>query len=177
MPLYCFMSYVHHIGYSRDHDANVYKCCSSFNYSQSQSCRSFYLYRIYRECVPLSNDTVARRIGDIIEDVQHQLFEKLRDKFLSIQLDEAMHSNKDAHLIAYVRFCDGMSAVEEQLFCKPIELKATTLALFTILNDFINKEKIEWKNCVGMGTDGVSSMSGRFQSIRALVKQKSSQCV
>ena len=37
--------------------------------------------------VPLSNDTVARRIGDIANDVQHQLFEKLHDKLFSIQLD------------------------------------------------------------------------------------------
>ncbi|KAK4871892.1 hypothetical protein RN001_016016 [Aquatica leii] len=89
------------------------------------------------QSIPLSNDTVARRIGDIAEDVQHQLFKKLRDKF-----------NKNAHLIAYVRFCDGTSAIEELLFCKPIELKATALALFNILNDFINEGNIEWKNCV-----------------------------
>lgn len=129
------------------------------------------------QSIPLSNDTVARRIGDIAEDVQHQLLEKLRDKLFSIQLDEATDSNKDAHLIAYVRFCDGISAVEELLFCKPIELKATALALFDILNDFINEANIEWKNCVGICTDGARTMSGRFQSVQALVKQKSPQCV
>ncbi|GFT40069.1 hypothetical protein TNCV_2170901 [Trichonephila clavipes] len=31
-------------------------------------------------------------------------------------LDEATDSNKDAHFMAYVRFWDGMSAVEELLF-------------------------------------------------------------
>lgn len=129
------------------------------------------------ESIPLSNDTVARRIGDIAEDIEHQLFGKLRDKLFSIQLDEATDSNKDAHLIAYVRFCDGMSAAEELLFCKPIELRATSLALFNILNDFVNHAKIEWKNCVGICTDGARTMSGRFQSLQALVKQKSPQCV
>lgn len=129
------------------------------------------------QSIPLSNDTVARRIGDIAEDVQCQLFSKLRDKLFSIQLDEATDSNKDAHFIAYVRFCDNMSVVEELLFCKPIELKATALALFAILNDFMNEANIEWKNCVGICTDGARSMSGRFQSIQALVKQKSPQCV
>ncbi|KAK4881110.1 hypothetical protein RN001_004429 [Aquatica leii] len=54
------------------------------------------------QSIPLSNDTVACRICDIAEDVQHQLFEKLRDKLFSIQLDEATDSNKNAHLIAYV---------------------------------------------------------------------------
>lgn len=129
------------------------------------------------ESIPLSNDTVARRIGDMAEDVQRQLLGKLRDKLFSIQLDEATDSNKDAHLIAYVRFCDGISVVEELLFCKPIELKATALALFAILNDYIIEANLEWTNCVGICTDGARSMSGRFQSIQALVKQKSALCI
>ncbi|GFX05117.1 zinc finger MYM-type protein 6 [Trichonephila clavipes] len=124
------------------------------------------------QSTPLSNDTVSRRIDDIAEDVEQQLFGKLRDKLFSIQLDEATDSNKDAHFIAYVRFWDGMSAVKELLFCKPIKLKATAMALFDILNNFINEANIEWKNCVGICTDGARIMSGRFKSIQALVKQK-----
>ncbi|GFW83542.1 zinc finger MYM-type protein 6 [Trichonephila clavipes] len=97
------------------------------------------------QSIPQSNDTVSRRIDDIAEDVEQQLFGKLRDKLFSIQLDEATDSNKDAHCIAYVRFWDGMSAVE-LLFCKPIKLKATAIALFDILNNFLNEANIEWKN-------------------------------
>ncbi|GFX22658.1 SCAN domain-containing protein 3 [Trichonephila clavipes] len=52
------------------------------------------------QSIPLSNDTVSRRIDDIAEDVEQQLFGKLRDKLFSIQLDEATDSNKDAHFIA-----------------------------------------------------------------------------
>ncbi|GFT41295.1 zinc finger BED domain-containing protein 5 [Trichonephila clavipes] len=59
------------------------------------------------QSIPLSNDTVSRRIDDIAEDVEQQLFGKLRDKLFSIQLDEATHSNKDAHFIAYFRFWDA----------------------------------------------------------------------
>nr|XP_022910904.1 zinc finger BED domain-containing protein 5-like [Onthophagus taurus] len=129
------------------------------------------------QSIPLSNDTVARRIGDIAEDVQHQLLEKFYDKLFSIQLDDATDSNEDAHLIADVWFCDRISALEELLFCKPIELKATALALFDILIDFINEANIEWKNCVGICTDGACTISGRFQSVQALVKQKFPQCV
>ncbi|GFS99051.1 zinc finger MYM-type protein 6 [Trichonephila clavipes] len=129
------------------------------------------------QSIPLSNDTLSRRIDDIAEDVEQQLFGKLRDKLFSIQLDEATDSNKDAHFIAYVRFWDGMSAVKELLFCKPIKLKATAMALFDILNNFINEANIEWKNCVGICTDGARIMSGRFKSIQALVKQKTPLCI
>ncbi|GFX51951.1 zinc finger BED domain-containing protein 5 [Trichonephila clavipes] len=83
------------------------------------------------QSIPLSNDTVSRRIDDIAEDVEQQLFGKLRDKLLSIQLDEATDSNKDAHFIVYVRFWDasyewvrdpfqntpeGLSTTEEEIF-------------------------------------------------------------
>ncbi|GFV46569.1 zinc finger BED domain-containing protein 5 [Trichonephila clavipes] len=128
------------------------------------------------QSIPLSNETVSRRIDDIAEDVEQQVFGKLRDKLFSIQLGEATDSNKDAHFIAYVRFWDGMSAVE-LLFCKPINLKATAIALFDILNNFINEANIEWKKCVGMCTDGARTMSGRLKSIQALVKQKYPLCI
>ncbi|GFT41415.1 protein FAM200A [Trichonephila clavipes] len=131
------------------------------------------------QSIPLSNDTVSRQIDDILKDVEQQPFGKLRDKLFSIQLDEATDSNKDAHFIAYVRFRDGISAVEELFFCKPIKLKATAIALFDILNNFINEAKIEWENCVGMCADGARTMCGRFKctSIQALVKQKYPLCI
>ncbi|GFU84717.1 zinc finger MYM-type protein 6 [Trichonephila clavipes] len=120
----------------------------------------------------LSNDTVSRRIDDIAEDVEQQLFGKLRGKLFSIQLDEATDSNKDAHFIAYVGFWDGMSAVEEPVFCKLIKLKATAIALFDILNNFINEANIEWKNCVGICTDGARTMSGRFKKYTSTCETK-----
>ncbi|GFU04948.1 protein FAM200B [Trichonephila clavipes] len=61
------------------------------------------------QSIPLSNDTVSRRIDDVTEDVEQQLF--------------------------------------------------------------------EWKNCVGICTDDARTMSGRFKSIQALVKQKSPLCI
>ncbi|GFV18570.1 protein FAM200A [Trichonephila clavipes] len=54
------------------------------------------------QSMSLSNDTVSRRIHDITEDVEQQLFGKLRNKLFSIQLDEATDGDKDAHFIAYV---------------------------------------------------------------------------
>lgn len=107
-------------------------------------------------------------IVDIAKDVQHPFLRKLRYKLFSIQLDEAVNSNKDVHLIACVRFCGGMSAVEDLLFRKTIVLKATAVALLPILNYFINEAKTEWKICVGMCTNVARTMSGRLQCIQAL---------
>ncbi|GFV46945.1 protein FAM200A [Trichonephila clavipes] len=96
------------------------------------------------QAVPLSNDTVSRRIDDFAEDVEQQLFGKLCDKLFSIQLEEVTDSNRGAHSLRMFDF--GMA-------------------------------NIEWKNCVGICTDGARTTSGRFESIQELVKQKSLLCI
>lgn len=80
------------------------------------------------EILSNNRNSDARRIGDIHmyvpEDVEPQLCTKFPDKLFSIQLHEATHITKDAHLIVCIRFCVGMSAVERLLLCKLIELTA-----------------------------------------------------
>jgi glutamine synthetase type III len=39
--------------------------------------------------IPISSDTVSRRIADISEDLEEQLIEKVRSKHFVIQTDEA----------------------------------------------------------------------------------------
>lgn len=54
-------------------------------------------------------------------------------------LDGVTNSNKDYHLIAYVRLCSKILATDELLFCKLIEDKATAFEVFNILNNFSTK--------------------------------------
>ncbi|GFV67640.1 zinc finger MYM-type protein 6 [Trichonephila clavipes] len=122
------------------------------------------------QSIPLSNDTVSHRIDDIAENVEQQISVTCVINCFQFSLTR----QQIAINIAYVRFWDGyVSSIEELRFFKPIKLKATAIALFDILNNFINDANIEWKNCVGICTDGACTMSGRFKSIQALVKQKS----
>ena len=61
------------------------------------------------KAVPLSNNTISRRIDKISDDINDQLVAKMRGNEFSLQLDEATTStsNKDAYLICYVRFIDN----------------------------------------------------------------------
>ena len=52
--------------------------------------------------IPLSDNTVSRRINDISEDICDQLVSRVRTSKFAIQVDEATDVAKDAHLIAYV---------------------------------------------------------------------------
>ncbi|GFX31271.1 hypothetical protein TNCV_2060901 [Trichonephila clavipes] len=69
------------------------------------------------QSIPLSNDTVSRRIDDIAADVEQQLFGKLRDKLFSIQLDEATDTIK--MLISLRMFDFGMKQGTQQLETGP----------------------------------------------------------
>ena len=94
------------------------------------------------KAVPLSNNTISRRIDKILDDINDQLVAKMRGNEFSLQLDEATTStsNKDAYLICYVRFIDNDdNIVEDLLFCKPILTNCRAHELFAILNNFFNK--------------------------------------
>ena len=67
--------------------------------------------------VPLSNNTICRRIEKISDDINDQVIAKLRGNEFSLQLDEAKTStsDKDAYLICYVRFIDNDDNIVEDL--------------------------------------------------------------
>ena len=92
------------------------------------------------KAVPLSNNTISRRIDKISDDINDHLVAKMRGNEFSLQLDEATTStsNKDAYLICYVRFIDNdNNIVEDLLFYKPILTNCRADELFAILNNFI----------------------------------------
>ena len=122
--------------------------------------------------IPLSDNTVSRRINDISEDICDQLVSRVRTSKFAIQVDEATDVAKDAHLIAYVRYVEETDVIEDILFCKPIPEKATANEIFKIIDVFFNENDIMWSNCVGLCTDGARSMSGHKAGLQALVKKK-----
>ena len=100
------------------------------------------------KAVPLSNNTIGRRIDKILDDINDQLVAKMRGTEFSLQLDEVTisTSNKDAYLICYVRFIDNDdNIVEDLLFCKPILTNCRAHELFAILNNFFQESNLQCK--------------------------------
>ena len=55
--------------------------------------------------IPISNDTIQRRITLAAADVEEQLISRLQDcKQLAIQLDESTDVSNQAQLMTYVRY-------------------------------------------------------------------------
>ena len=124
------------------------------------------------KAVPLSSNTISRRIDKISDDINDHLVAKMHGNEFNVQLGEATTStsNKDAYLICYVRFIDNDdNIIEDLLFCKPILTNCRAHELFAILNNFFQENNLQWKYCVGLCTDGDRAMSGLFGGLRTLM--------
>ncbi|XP_063813110.1 SCAN domain-containing protein 3-like [Pseudophryne corroboree] len=127
--------------------------------------------------VPLSNNTISRRIQHMAEDLNDQLIEKMKGKDFALQLDEATDSNKDAHLICYTRFVDCDNIVEDLLFCKSITAGIKAQDLFQIIDTFMSENQLDWTKCFGVCTDGGRSMSGCYGGLQALIRSKAADAL
>ncbi len=68
--------------------------------------------------VPLSNDTVARRIEDMSNDIREQLIEFVKKSpYYALQLDESTDIAGQAQRLTYVRYLRDKAIEEDVLFC------------------------------------------------------------
>lgn len=124
------------------------------------------------KAIPLSNDTVARRINDMANDLKEQLVDKLKETRFAIRFDEATDSNKDCLFIAYVCFDVINSLCQDLLsFCKYVRDRATAEELFKILDCFLKENELKWENCIAVCSDGAHTTSGMRKGLRALIKK------
>lgn len=120
--------------------------------------------------MPLSNDTIVRRISDISNGLEDQLIEKIKETCFALQVDEATDSNKDSLFISYVCFVNSESLCENLLLSKYIPNRATADELFKIMGSYFKEHGLKWENCVGFCSDGAQTMAGTRKGLQALIK-------
>jgi hypothetical protein len=123
------------------------------------------------KAIPLSDNTVSRRIADMSEDVRCQLITRLQHVKFAIQLDESTDIANAAQLLVYVRYCWEGEVLEDFLFCKSLPGRTTGEELFRVLDSFFDESGLAWTQCVGVCTDGAAAMTGRKSGLVARVKQ------
>ena len=110
--------------------------------------------------VPLSNDTVRRRIDDLSADILSQLLDRLRSSdHFSVQLDESTDIASAAQLIALVCYPWEGAILEDFLFCKEVPGRAMGEDIFRLLDEFIHEAGMSWRKCVAVCTDGAAAMT------------------
>lgn len=111
--------------------------------------------------IPISNDSVKRRISSMSADILEQCTARLR----AIQLDESIDVSKMSHLLAFVRYMWENELQEEFLFCNEMRTTTTGMDVFQTLDDFVKANRISWTNCIGICTDGAAAMTGRHKGV------------
>lgn len=123
--------------------------------------------------VPLSNDTISRRIDDMSSDIQKNVGEILSDgRLFAMQLDESTDISKKCQLLSYIRFVADGSITEQFFSCTELLTTSTGLDIYNSISSTLEKNGLSWKNCISICTDGAPAMTGRLKGFVSRLKQK-----
>lgn len=121
--------------------------------------------------IPLSNNSVQRRIDEMAKDVEISLCDYLKTCKFSIQLDESTLPSNEALLLSYVRFIKEEKIHQELLFAKNLESDTKGESIFNTMQKFFQEKEIPICNILSAATDGAPAMTGRHKGFIAHLKQ------
>ena len=119
--------------------------------------------------IPLSNDTIRRRICDMSTDIQDTVISSVKQsKMFAMQVDESTDISGKAQLIAFIRFVSDGKISDQFFSCKELKERTTGQDIFDTLSKYLEENELTWKECVGLCTDGAPSIENQ----RMWVNQK-----
>ena len=120
--------------------------------------------------IPLSDNSVQRRVDKMAENVEETLSKMLTTEF-SLQQDESTLPGNESPLLAYVRFIKGGSLCQELLFARLLETDTKGESVYRAVEDYFQKKSIPRTNIISCATDGAPSMVGRQRGFLSYLKK------
>lgn len=121
--------------------------------------------------IPLSDNTISRRINDMANDIQEQVVEKLKNsQHFALQFDESTDVSNCAQFVVFVRFEADESIMEEVLFCKALPANTSGQCLYDMFIESTCDYDIDWKKCIAICSDGAQAMTGKNSGLVAKLK-------
>ncbi|KFD48205.1 hypothetical protein M513_10919 [Trichuris suis] len=121
--------------------------------------------------IPLSNNTVQRRIGETSTDTEETLCNFLRTTSFALQLDESTLRPNEILLLAYARFLKDDRLTEELLFAKELVTDTKGESIYRAVEEFLKEKNIHLANIMSVATDGPPSMVGSQRGFIAHLKE------
>ena len=88
--------------------------------------------------IPLSDNTISRRIHDMSENIECNIKSKiLKHKLFALQVDESTDITGKAQLLVFIRFIDDESIVEDFLCCKELPETTKGQGIFDVINSYL----------------------------------------
>ena len=121
--------------------------------------------------IPLSDNSVQRRVDKMAENVEETLSKMLMTTEFSLQFDESTIPGNESLLLAYVRFIRGGSLCQELLFARLLETDTKGESVYRAVEDDFQKKSIPLTNIISCATDGAPSMVGRHRGFLSYLKK------
>ena len=119
--------------------------------------------------IPLSADTIRRRISEIGHDIKYQLNDRVKRKKLALQLDESTDVSGLAQLIVFVRYIANGKPEEDLLMCASLLGTCTGEDIFSAVDTRLKNDELSWKQCISICTDGAGAMAEKRKGFLARV--------
>jgi len=123
--------------------------------------------------VPLSNDTIQRRVSECATDIFDQLIADLKQSsWFSIALDECTDNSSQAQLCLFARFIRGSIVVEDLLSMLNLGLHTRVEDVYHAVhavNNFFTEHGLTWNKVSEVNVDGAPAMIGGVTGFRGLL--------